>query len=109
VFTVREIQLIALLIQVKALALGAKGVGLGRSFLFANACYGEEGVQKVYESESIDPRLEFDGSLRIAQTQYLCDSPALGGMRSDGHAGSTQDFRSETRDGRARLVVWSGS
>ena len=39
-------------IQVKALALGAKGVGLGRSFLYANACYGEEGVQKIYESES---------------------------------------------------------
>ncbi|KAG7544244.1 hypothetical protein FFLO_03357 [Filobasidium floriforme] len=34
---------------VKALALGAKGVGLGRSFLYANACYGEEGVQKIYE------------------------------------------------------------
>ena len=28
----------------KALCLGAKGVGLGRMFLFANACYGEEGV-----------------------------------------------------------------
>jgi hypothetical protein len=39
-------------VQVKALALGAKGVGLGRSFLYANACYGEEGVQKIYESES---------------------------------------------------------
>lgn len=30
----------------KALALGARGVGLGRSFLFANASYGENGVIK---------------------------------------------------------------
>lgn len=36
---------------VKALALGAKGVGLGRAFLYANACYGQDGVEKVYESE----------------------------------------------------------
>ncbi|KAH8798451.1 putative cytochrome b2, mitochondrial precursor (L-lactate ferricytochrome C oxidoreductase) [Flagelloscypha sp. PMI_526] len=31
---------------VKALCLGAKGVGLGRAFLYANACYGEEGVRR---------------------------------------------------------------
>lgn len=51
--------------QVKALALGAKGVGLGRSFLYANACYGEEGVQKIYESEStgfFDPSLLYTDS-----------------------------------------------
>lgn len=41
-----------MIIKVKALALGAKGVGLGRAFLYANACYGEEGVEKVYESKS---------------------------------------------------------
>jgi L-lactate dehydrogenase (cytochrome) len=40
-------------LQVKALALGAKGVGLGRSFLYANACYGQEGVEKIYQSESV--------------------------------------------------------
>lgn len=32
---------------VKCLALGAKGVGLGRIFLYANAAYGEEGVRKA--------------------------------------------------------------
>lgn len=36
---------------VKALALGAKAVGLGRSFLYANALHGEEGVRRVIESK----------------------------------------------------------
>lgn len=34
---------------VKALCLGAKGVGLGRPFLFAMGAYGQEGVEKVVE------------------------------------------------------------
>lgn len=34
---------------VKALCLGAKGVGLGRTFLYANSAYGEEGVTKAIE------------------------------------------------------------
>lgn len=34
---------------IKCLALGAKGVGLGRIFLYANAAYGEEGVRKACE------------------------------------------------------------
>ncbi|KAI5449746.1 hypothetical protein NCC49_004111 [Naganishia albida] len=34
---------------VKALALGAKGVGLGRAFLYANGTYGEEGCDKTIE------------------------------------------------------------
>lgn len=34
---------------IKCLALGAKGVGLGRVFLYANSCYGEEGVRKAIE------------------------------------------------------------
>ncbi|KDQ20635.1 hypothetical protein BOTBODRAFT_169366 [Botryobasidium botryosum FD-172 SS1] len=33
----------------KALCLGAKGVGLGRPFLFANGAYGEEGVVRVVQ------------------------------------------------------------
>lgn len=31
----------------KALCLGAKGVGLGRPFLYANSCYGKDGVEKA--------------------------------------------------------------
>ncbi|CAR26605.1 ZYRO0B13728p [Zygosaccharomyces rouxii] len=34
---------------VKALCLGAKGVGLGRPFLYANSVYGKEGVQKAID------------------------------------------------------------
>ncbi|KAL1411243.1 hypothetical protein Q8F55_002194 [Vanrija albida] len=34
---------------VKALALGAKAVGLGRPFLFANSTHGQEGVERVCE------------------------------------------------------------
>jgi isopentenyl diphosphate isomerase/L-lactate dehydrogenase-like FMN-dependent dehydrogenase len=39
---------------VKALCLGAKGVGLGRPMLYA-LTYGEEGVVHAIESESIAP------------------------------------------------------
>jgi hypothetical protein len=44
--------------QVKALALGAKGVGLGRAFLYANGTYGEEGCDKTIESKFLCPRKE---------------------------------------------------
>jgi L-lactate dehydrogenase (cytochrome) len=37
---------------VKALALGAKAVGLGRPFLYANGTHGQEGVERVCQSES---------------------------------------------------------
>jgi L-lactate dehydrogenase (cytochrome) len=39
---------------VKLLALGAKAVGFGRTFLYANATHGEAGARRVIESES-DP------------------------------------------------------
>ena len=35
----------------KALCLGARGVGLGRPFLWANAVWGETGCRRVIESE----------------------------------------------------------
>lgn len=38
---------------VKALALGAKAVGLGRPFLYANGTHGEEGVVRVCQSMSL--------------------------------------------------------
>jgi len=33
----------------KALCLGAKGVGLGRPFLYANSTYGEQGVTRAIQ------------------------------------------------------------
>lgn len=40
----------------KALCLGARGVGLGRPFLYANSVWGEDGCRRVIEStyESVD-------------------------------------------------------
>lgn len=40
---------------VKAIALGAKAVGIGRSFLYANGTHGEEGVVRLCQSESCLP------------------------------------------------------
>lgn len=37
---------------VKALCLGARGVGLGRPFLYAQTAYGEQGVMRAVDSES---------------------------------------------------------
>ena len=36
----------------KALCLGARGVGLGRPFLYANGVWGEEGCRRVIQSAS---------------------------------------------------------
>jgi L-lactate dehydrogenase (cytochrome) len=41
---------------VKALCLGCKAVGLGRPFLFANTCYGVDGVLKAIESIFLEIR-----------------------------------------------------
>lgn len=45
---------------VKALALGAKAVGLGRPFLYANGTHGQDGVVRVCQSEfhAVPIRLE---------------------------------------------------
>ena len=37
----------------KALCLGARGVGLGRPFLYANSVWGEEGCRRVIESKRV--------------------------------------------------------
>ena len=39
----------------KALCLGARGVGLGRPFLYANSLWGEEGVRRVIQSMYFTP------------------------------------------------------
>ena len=45
----------------KALCLGARGVGLGRAFLYANGVWGEAGARRVVQSKScfviLDPYL----------------------------------------------------
>lgn len=64
----------------KALCLGAKGVGLGRPFLYANSCYGQEGVSKLIEmlSEELDMSMRLLGVTKIAQLRpELLDLSAL--------------------------------
>lgn len=46
---------------VKALALGAKAVGLGRTFLYANGTHGQEGVERVCQSEFYESTLVLGG------------------------------------------------
>jgi L-lactate dehydrogenase (cytochrome) len=41
----------------KALCLGARAVGLGRPFLYANGVWGEEGARRVIQSESTSPEI----------------------------------------------------
>ncbi|WVQ73082.1 hypothetical protein IAR50_002645 [Cryptococcus sp. DSM 104548] len=52
---------------VKALALGAKAVGLGRSFLYANGTHGEEGVVRLCQilAEEIQNTMRNIGAMRI--------------------------------------------
>lgn len=51
---------------VKALALGAKAVGLGRPFLYANGTHGQEGVERVCQSEYMSPSLASSPALTTA-------------------------------------------
>ena len=41
----------------KALCLGARAVGLGRAFLYANSVWGEEGCMRVIESKDKDIKM----------------------------------------------------
>ena len=41
----------------KALCLGARAVGLGRPFLYANGVWGEEGARRVIQSEPSSPSI----------------------------------------------------
>ena len=50
--------------MIKALCLGAKGVGMGRPFLYS-LTYGEEGVVHAIESKFKSPSLSFISSFRV--------------------------------------------
>ncbi|CCF59833.1 hypothetical protein KAFR_0I00520 [Kazachstania africana CBS 2517] len=54
---------------IKALCLGAKGVGLGRPFLYANSCYGKEGVAKAIELLT----KEMETSMKLLGAQSVKD------------------------------------
>lgn len=54
---------------IKALCLGAKGVGLGRPFLYAMAGYGEEGVSKLVSIL----QLEIQNNMRLLGVRKIDD------------------------------------
>ncbi|CAL9732047.1 L-lactate dehydrogenase (cytochrome) [Monosporozyma unispora] len=64
----------------KALCLGAKGVGLGRPFIYANSCYGEQGVahaiKLLKEELEMDMRLLGATSIKDLGPEFL-DMSAL--------------------------------
>jgi len=53
----------------KALALGASAVGVGRGFLYAFSAYGQEGVERAIEIL----RDEFEMNMRLLGTRTLSD------------------------------------
>ncbi|SSD59375.1 probable Cytochrome b2, mitochondrial [Saccharomycodes ludwigii] len=59
----------------KALCLGAKGVGLGRPFLYANSCYGKDGVNRLKEmlADEIEMNMRLLGVTKISdlKPEYL--------------------------------------
>ncbi|ODN81596.1 hypothetical protein L202_02008 [Cryptococcus amylolentus CBS 6039] len=63
---------------VKAIALGAKAVGLGRSFLYANGTHGEEGVVRLCQilAEEIQNTMRNIGAMRIEDLKPEMVGPA---------------------------------
>ncbi|WVQ83117.1 hypothetical protein IAT38_005255 [Cryptococcus sp. DSM 104549] len=63
---------------VKAVALGAKAVGLGRSFLYANGTHGEEGVVRLCQilAEEITNTMRNIGAMRIEDLKPEMVGPA---------------------------------
>ena len=67
-------------IRDRALCLGAKGVGLGRPFLYSNSCYGKDGVEKTIEllKTEIEMSMRLLGVTSIDQlTPELLDTTNL--------------------------------
>ncbi|SCV99413.1 LAFE_0A02630g1_1 [Lachancea fermentati] len=65
----------------KALCLGAKGVGLGRPFLYANSCYGKAGVERAVQmlTEEVEYAMRLLGVNSIKELNpELLDLSSLG-------------------------------
>ena len=82
----------------KALCLGAKGVGIGRPFLYAMSAYGQEGVEKAMAllKEEMEMNMRLIGVARIEDLhEGLVDARALtqhtGGLPRDNLSDSVYD------------------
>jgi hypothetical protein len=84
----------------KALCLGAKAVGVGRPFLYAQSAYGPDGVVKVVESEFASVPLT---SFKILTLLFI----SLTGRNGNRNAftGCQLGFRTETQFSRLLAIV----
>lgn len=62
----------------QALALGARGVGLGRPFLWAQAAYGEKGVIRAVRSRSRLSRCDHQLTFPVMEQEILTAMRLLG-------------------------------
>jgi L-lactate dehydrogenase (cytochrome) len=72
---------------IKALCLGAKGVGIGRPFLYAMSAYGQEGVDRAMQllKDEMEMNMRLIGAPTIEELNpSLLDTRGLMG----GHAGA---------------------
>ena len=80
---------------VKALALGAKAVGMGRPFLYANSTHGEEGVSRILQSKLPHHMYRF-AKYRLANTllHVVLRQEIINTMSNIG-AGTIEDLKPE--------------
>jgi glutamate synthase domain-containing protein 2 len=89
----------------KALCLGAKAVGLGRPFLYAQSAYGEDGVVKAVQS-TYRPS-SADDYTKLTHSAGHCFSSTRGNSDWNEIAGCDEDFRAKARVGRMFTSVIS--
>jgi len=87
----------------KALCLGARAVGLGRAFLYANGVWGEEGCMRVIESKGDDmqDRRAADYGATVLREEIVLGMQLLGVSRLE------QLTAERVRDGRERRALRS--
>jgi L-lactate dehydrogenase (cytochrome) len=94
--------------QVKALALGATAVGLGRPFLYGNGTYGEEGCAKVYEREYNGNAKSLRVGALVAESASPFHSHLQRSCHRNGPRRSAKRERAKARDGEAERVDAGG-
>jgi hypothetical protein len=70
----------------KALCLGARGVGLGRAFLYGNALWGERGCSRVIESKHCPKYCVWRRLMLASHARGDRDRDAAGGRAAIGRA-----------------------